>query len=266
VSGRSVTRTLLALGGGGFTSAPGDVALDDLVLDLTGRAEPRVLFLPTASGDAGEQVARFHAAFGRRPVRRDVLSLFRLRDLRVPLRQVVLEQDAIYVGGGSLRNLLALWREHDLDALLREAYEAGTVLAGLSAGAMCWFQGGVTMSAGRPEAVTGLGLVPGSLSVHRDGEPERLPAYVEAVAGGLLPSGWAVDDGAALLVRDEVITRVVAARPGAGAERVARGAGGVTSAAEDAELLASSRPAEADAAVIELRAVRELRRGLGARR
>ena len=111
-----------------------------------------------------------------------MLSLFRLRDLRVPLRELVLSQDAIYVGGGSLRNLLALWREHDLDALLREAWEAGIVLAGLSAGAMCWFEGGITMSAGAPEAVTGLGLIPGSLSVHRDSEPERLPAYHDAVA------------------------------------------------------------------------------------
>ena len=260
------TRTLLALGGGGFTSSTHDIALDDLVLDLTGRSEPRVLFLPTASGDAGEQLHRFQAAFGRRPVRREVLSLFRLRDLRVPLRELVLGQDAIYVGGGSLRNLLALWREHDLDALLREAYESGVVLAGLSAGAMCWFQGGITMSAGRPEAVTGLGLIPGSLCVHRDSEPERLPAYVEAVAGGVLPGGWAVDDGAALLVRDETVTRVVASRPGAGAARVTRDAGGVLAAADTAELLASARATEADPAVEELRAVRGMRRGAGARR
>ncbi len=89
-----------------------------------------MLFLPTASGDAGEQVIRFQSAFGGRRVRREVLSLFRLRDLRVPLRELVLSQDAIYVGGGSLRNLLALWREHDLHELLREAWESGVVLAG----------------------------------------------------------------------------------------------------------------------------------------
>ena len=196
-------------------------------------------------------------------MRREVLSLFRLRDLRVPLRELVLSQDAIYVGGGSLRNLLALWREHDLHELLREAWESGVVLAGLSAGAMCWFEGGVTMSGGRPEAVPGVGMIPGSLSVHRDSEPERLPFYRDQVAAGALPAGWAVDDGAALLVRDLTVARVVAARPGAGAERVTRRDG--TSAEEQVELLASVTHAPSDPAVDELRALRELRRGLGAR-
>ena len=255
------TRTLLALGGGGFSSRPGDPALDDLVLDLTEQATPRVLFLPTASGDAGEQLARFQAAFGGRPVQREVLSLFRLRDLRVPLRELVLSQDAIYVGGGSLRNLLALWREHDLHELLREAWESGVVLAGLSAGAMCWFQAGITMSGGTPEAVTGLGLIPGSLSVHRDSEPERLPFYRDQVAAGALPAGWAVDDGAALLVRDLTVARVVSSRPGAGAERVERRGTGAVTTEEQTELLASTPHAPADPAVEELRALRELRRG-----
>ena len=236
------------------------------MLDLTGSAEPRVLFLPTASGDAGEQVARFHAAFGRRPVQRELLSLFRLRDLRVPLRELVLTQDAIYVGGGSLRNLLALWREHELDALLREAWEAGVVLAGLSAGAMCWFEGGITMSAGEPQVVTGLGLIPGSLSVHRDSEAERLPAYHAAVASGALPGGWAVDDGAALLVHDETVTRVVASRAHSGAERVRRERDAVSVREEPAELLATTRAAPSDPAVEELRTLRELQRGMGSSR
>jgi dipeptidase E len=259
------TRTLLALGGGGFTSSSADAALDHLVLDLTDRAEPRVLFLPTASGDAAEQLARFHAAFGRRPVRREILSLFRLRDLRVPLRDLVLSQDAIYVGGGSLRNLLALWREHDLDLLLREAWESGIVLAGLSAGAMCWFEGGITLSAGAPEAVAGLGFVPGSLSVHRDSEPDRLPAYRTAVAGGELPGGFAVDDGAALLVRDTTVARIVASRPGSGAERVWRDGESALVCSEPAELLGCDCAAPADPAVDELRALRESQRWLGRR-
>jgi len=258
---------LLLLGGGGFTSPPGDPALDEVVLDLTGRPEPRVLFLPTASGDAGDQVARFQAAFGSRPVRREVLSLFRLRDLRVPLHRLVLEQDAIYVGGGSLRNLLALWREHALDDLLRRAWEGGAVLAGLSAGAMCWLQGGVTMSAGAPEPVRALGFVPGSLSVHRDSEPERLAVYRDAVATGTLAAGWAVDDGAALLLQPAGGARVLAARPGAGAERVEPDDGAARVTELEAELLAGAVPGSApDPALDELRAVRELRRGLSASR
>lgn len=258
---------LLLLGGGGFTSPPGDPALDDAVLDLAGRVEPRVLFLPTASGDAGEQVARFQAAFGRRPVRREVLSLFRLRDLRIPLEDLVLQQDVIYVGGGSLRNLLALWREHALDEVLLRAWAGGAVLAGLSAGAMCWLEGGVTMSAGDPEAVDALGFVPGSLSVHRDSEPERLAVYRDAVASGLLPAGWAVDDGAALLLEPGGDARILAAREGAGAERVEPGAGGVRITELEPEPVTTREPARtADPALDELRAVRELRRGLSASR
>jgi peptidase E len=94
---------------------------------------------------------------------------------RLPLREIVPSQDIVYVGGGSMRNLLAIWRVHGLDLLLREAWERGIVLAGLSAGAMCWFQGAVTTSFGAPVATTGLGWLPGSFSVHADGEPDRRP-------------------------------------------------------------------------------------------
>ena len=172
-------RTILALGGGGFTATPGDPALDELVLQLAGAPVPRILFLPTASGDPRDQIGRFHAAFGDRPCEPEVLSLFRMGDLRRPLRDVVLSQDVIYVGGGSMRNLLAIWQVHGLDRMLRDAWERGVVLAGLSAGAMCWLEGGVTTSSGAPEPTPGLGLLPGSLSVHADTEPGRragLPA------------------------------------------------------------------------------------------
>lgn len=254
--------TILALGGGGLTEVPGDPALDALALDLAEVSEPRVLFLPTASGDASAQIARFHGAFGARPVRRTVISLFRLRDLRAPLREIVLAQDVVYAGGGSLRNLLALWREHDLDVLLREAWEAGIVLAGPSAGAMCWCAGGVTRSAGSPEAADGLGLLPFSLSVHRDSEPERLLAYREAVATGRLPAGWAIDDGAALVVRGTVVDRVVSARPSAGAELVAarRGAPVVTETAVERLPTVRGAGAAGDPALDEWRVTRALRR------
>ena len=104
-------------------------------------------------------------------------------------------QHVIYVGGGSMINLLALWRAHGLDEILRDAWQAGIVLAGLSAGSMCWFEHGITKSHGRPTPTDGLGFLPGSNSVHYDGEPERRPAYLEAVASGVLPPGYGVDDG-----------------------------------------------------------------------
>ncbi len=176
--------TILAMGGGGFTMEPDNPALDDFALSLTGAREPRVLFLPTASGDPAAQIQGFHQRFGGRAVHADVLSLFRRQDATRTLSEIVAEQDLIYVGGGSLRNLLAIWRAHGLDECLHRAWQAGTVLVGLSAGAMCWFEGGVTTSSGPPSPIAGLGWLPGSLTVHADGEPERLPVWLEAVRVG----------------------------------------------------------------------------------
>jgi dipeptidase E len=216
----SAARTILAMGGGGFTMEPDNPALDDFVLGLAAAREPRILFLPTASGDPAAQIAAFHDRFADRACTAAHLSLFRLHGLRRPLREIVLEQDVVYIGGGSMRNLLAIWRAHGLDALLAEAWERGIVLAGLSAGAMCWFEGGITRSSGPPETIAGLGLLPGSLSVHADGEPERLPAYLEAVRTGALPGGWAADDGVGLHFAGTRLVNVVSSRPGAAASRV----------------------------------------------
>jgi len=141
-------RQIFAMGGGGFTMEPANPLLDDFVLSLAEVGEPRVLFLPTASGDATAQINAFKARFDERACTCEYLSLFRLREATRSLEEIVLGQDVVYVGGGSMRNLLALWRAHGLDRLLVRAWQRGTVLAGLSAGAMCWFQGGVTCSSG----------------------------------------------------------------------------------------------------------------------
>jgi dipeptidase E len=208
------------MGGGGFTMEPENPALDHHLLTLLDKREPRLLFLPTASGDPVAQLSHFHSTYDGTGVITTVLSLFRLHEHAVALGELILSQDLIYVGGGSMRNMLAIWREHGLDQLLREAWERGIVLAGLSAGAMCWFEGGITKSGGRAAPVRGLGLLPGSLTVHRDGEPDRLPVYRAAVADGTLPPGWAVDDGVGLLFEDGELVRAVASRPRVGAARV----------------------------------------------
>jgi dipeptidase E len=209
-------RRVLAMGGGGFTMQERCPALDRLVLALTGKPVPKICFLPTASGDGREQTTRFYERFSPWPCEPSILSLFHLgRDRIVDPAEHLLAQDAIYVGGGSMRNMLAVWREHGIDEAMGQAWDRGIVLAGLSAGAMCWFEGGVTMSGGAPRPAPGLGLLPGSMSVHLDSEPERLPAYREAVAGGALPDGYAVDDGAALLYAGTRLSACVASRPGA---------------------------------------------------
>jgi dipeptidase E len=220
------SRRVLALGGGGFTMNEPSHALDLLVLRLTGRRVPRICFLPTASGDQREQVIRFHERFGLWPCKPSVLSLFRLGQARIDPVSHLLSQDAIYVGGGSMRNMLAIWKEHQIDEAMRAAWSAGVVLAGVSAGAMCWFEGGISSSGGAPEPVGGLALLPGSLSVHRDGEPERLPVYLQAVADGDLPAGYAADDGSALLFAGRCLLGCVASRPEARIVRVERGSEG----------------------------------------
>jgi dipeptidase E len=164
-------------------------ALDRLVLTLTGKPVPKICFLATASGDRGDQAMRFRERFDTWPCEPTVLSLFNLGRERIDPIEHLLAQDAIYVGGGSLRNLLAIWREHGIDQAMRTAWESGVVLAGVSAGALCWFEGGVSSSGGAPEPVEGLGLLGGSLAVHRDSEPERLRVYHAAVAAGRLPGG-----------------------------------------------------------------------------
>jgi dipeptidase E len=227
-----------------------------------------VLFLPTASGDTTAQINAFQARFADRWCVHEHLSLFRLRDARRPLREIVLEQDIIYAGGGSMRNLLAIWRAHGLDSLLVQAWRAGTVLAGLSAGAMCWFDGGVTRSSGPPEPLAGLGLLDGSLTVHADGEPERLPVWLASVRDGTLPGGWALDDGVGLLFAGLRLERVVSSRPGAGAQRVDQVAGELVRSRLTPELLGEGRQSALggfDEAVQELRRVHRMHRGLGER-
>jgi dipeptidase E len=255
--------TIFAMGGGGFTMEPDNPALDEYVLTLTPAREPRICLLPTAGGDSADQIRRFEAAFRDQLCEPSHVSLFRLGTQPVPLHEHLLAQDVIYVGGGSMVNLLALWLAHGVDAILREAWQAGIVLAGLSAGSMCWFEWGVTKSGGRPAPTRGLGFLPGSNSVHYDGEPERRPAYLAAVGRGDVPAGWGVDDGAGLLFRGKRLAEVVASRPGARAFRVHSVEGEVVEEPIEPRLLKARPHADplAPLAVEEMRALAAARRG-----
>jgi peptidase E len=222
-------RRIVAMGGGGFTMEPENPLLDDVVLALArrvrGRERPRVCFLPTASGDAEGYVADFHAAFaGRSDASHLALFVRTVEDIE----GFLLDQDAIYVGGGNTANMLAIWALHGVDRVLRLAWESGVVMAGLSAGALCWFEAGTTDSFGLTLAPLhgGLAFVPGSHCPHYDGEPQRRPLYQRLVGEGRLPAGYAADDGAALVFRDHVLEEVVASRPTARAYRVEAGPDG----------------------------------------
>lgn len=204
---------------------PDNPLLDDFVVSLSRRQPARVCFVPTASADSATYIAKFYRAFSTRSVPTD-LTLFDAPALpRQPARTADLpaflaEQDVIYVGGGSTANLLGVWRVHGLDVLLRDAWRNGAVLAGISAGMLCWFRGGVTDSFGGLEPITdGLGFVEGSACPHYDGEQERRPTYHRLITDGL-PGGWAADDGAALHFHGTELVEAVGSRPAAGAYRV----------------------------------------------
>lgn len=253
------------MGGGGFTTGERSTGLDRLVLEMAGKPVPRICFLPTASGDPREQVMRFYERFGAWPCEPSVLSLFHLSGSRLDPVEHLLAQDAIYVGGGSMRNLLAVWRTHGVDGAMRAAWERGTVLAGLSAGAMCWFEGGVSKSRGAPEPVRSLGLVSGSLSVHLGSELERLPVFRAAVASGELPAGYAVADGAALLYEGSRLVECVGSGLGARVLRIrADGCGGVIEQNVPVRALPGAEPPWPDGAesygISEMRALRAGRR------
>jgi peptidase E len=210
------------MGGGGFSMEPENLLLDRFVLSIAAIPEPKVCFVGTASGDAQSYVDNFYAAFRTLPCAPADLSLF--KPPTADLRSFVMEQDVIYVGGGNTRNLLVLWREWGLDKILREAWQSGVVMAGISAGSICWFQQGLSDSVipGDLAPLYCLGFLPGSNSPHYDGEPGRRPAYHRFISEGKLQAGYAADDGAALHFIGEKLARVVSSREAAKAYSVRR--------------------------------------------
>ena len=224
--------TILATSGG---IVPGkrsrwDVGpLTDYAIELAGvdgRA-PKVCFLGTASGDRAEGIVEFYNAALRRGLSASHLQLFLMPNVD-DLRGHLLDQDVIWVFGGSVAGLLAMWRLHGVDEAMREAWLAGVVLTGVSAGSICWHIGGTTDSFGpdlRP-ITNGLALVPYSNGVHYDSEQQRRPMFQSLIGDGTLPAGYATDDGAGVLYRGTAFIEAVSEKPGAGAYYVERDANG----------------------------------------
>ncbi|MFD9326345.1 Type 1 glutamine amidotransferase-like domain-containing protein [Streptomyces sp. NPDC060065] len=191
-----------------------DGLLDDWVLGHTPVPRPKVCFVPTASGDAPAYIDQFLSAFQSRGCEPSVLPLFRRELDDAALRTFLLSQDVVYVGGGNTANLLAVWRAHGVDRLMCEAYDRGTLLCGISAGANCWAEGSLTDSFGPLTFLPdGLGLLSGSVCPHYDSEPGRRSSYQAAVATGALPAGWALEDGVGALFTDGLLTETVTRTP-----------------------------------------------------
>ena len=210
-------------------------------LDLSGAQRPRICWLGTARGDALSGLRAFYGATSGEDVVASHLQLF--TQPNVEPAEHLLAQDVIWVGGGSVVNLLAVWRAHGLDAIMREAWERGVVLGGVSAGSICWHTGGTTDSFGGLRAVTdALALLPFSTCVHYDSEPGRRPLYHELVGERALPWGYATDDGVAIHYSDGELERVISDRAGAAAYRVTpREGGGVLEERIEPQLVGAGR-------------------------
>jgi peptidase E len=208
------TRRILATSGGFLATdrwgvmRPGGLMLE--ALRLTGAERPRVCLAMTASGDDASYLARSYAALGALGCDVDHLALFTMPN-RDP-EEVLGRSDLVWVGGGSVANLLALWRLHGVDTAMRSAWERGTILAGVSAGSICWHVGGPTDSFGPTlRLVTdGLALLPYGNGVHYDSEEQRRPLLQRVVGDGLLPTSYATDDRIGILYEGDEAVRVIA--------------------------------------------------------
>jgi peptidase E len=202
---------------GGFVSTdlwdvmkPGNTLLR--MLTLTGKERPRVCFLLTASGDNVQYLARSYAAMS--DTNCDVTHLQLFTQPNAPVMDRIMESDVIWVGGGSVANLLALWRLHEVDLALKTAYEAGKIIGGVSAGSICWHQGGPTDSFGAElrTVKNGLGFLPYGNAVHFDSEAQRRPLAHKLIAENVFETIYATDDGVGMLYENEIPVEVIADR------------------------------------------------------
>ncbi|MCF7687814.1 MAG: peptidase E [Cephaloticoccus sp.] len=214
-------RHIVALGGGGFQDGEDAPALNRYILDLSRRPNPRICIIATASGDYDGFITRFDQTFAHHDCRPFHLSVF--HEPQPDYQAHLADCDIIYVTGGNTRAMLAIWREWGLDQIIRAAYERGTVLAGGSAGAICWFEQGHTDSNGLPlTPLNCLGWLKGSCSPHYNGEPARRPSYLKFIGNGTMPDGYAIENGVALHFVDETLERALTWRQGRQAYRVNR--------------------------------------------
>jgi dipeptidase E len=212
---------IIALGGGGFSSEPDNLALDRYIIAQANKERPKVCFLPTASGDSWEYVVNFYRAYTSLDCIPSHLLMFRPHT--ADMAGFLLSQDVIYVGGGNTKSMLALWREWGLDKILKQGLEQGIILSGISAGAICWFEQGSTDSIpGRYSALDCMGYLSGSCCPHYDGEPERRPSLHQMIGSGELIDGIALDDGAGAHFIDGKLQQVITSRPNAKGYRVER--------------------------------------------
>ncbi len=209
---------IIAIGGGGFGRHPNNPIIEKYIVDQCPKENPKVLFIPTASAENRYYTVSFYQAFTQLNCTPAHLDFF----TRTPrLDSLINKQDIIYVGGGNTKSMLAVWREWKLDQLLLKAYNRGTILCGVSAGAICWFEKGVTDSwASNLNVMECMGFTEGTCCPHYDGEKDRRPSVKKFITDKQIDSCYALDDGAALHLKDGKFHTAVAFYKDAGVYHV----------------------------------------------
>lgn len=203
--------TIIAMGGGGFSTEVDNSLLDQYILDSSSIKQPKICFVPTASGDNKDYISKFFSAFSQHECQPFCLSLFKpqIEDIE----SFLLGMDIIYVGGGNTKNMLALWEAWGIPKILEKCMTKGIMLAGVSAGIICWFEAGITDSYhGKLSPINGLGFLTGSVCPHCDSEESRVSTYIEYLEKDQIPFGYALDDGVALHFKDGHLLKVVASK------------------------------------------------------
>ena len=187
---------IIAIGGGGFGRNPNHRKIEKYILELTGKEKPNVVFFPTASAENQDYIIKFYKWFTKMNCEPSHVRFFQ----RTPrLDNIINKADVIYVGGGNTKSMLAVWQEWKLDKLLLKAYNKGKILCGVSAGAICWFEQGITDSwASNLNVMDCLGFLPEMACPHYQEEKDRKPDVHKMLKQGKCGPGWAIDGGAAI--------------------------------------------------------------------
>ncbi|MDC3323661.1 peptidase E [Gammaproteobacteria bacterium] len=194
-------KQIIAIGGGGFGRNPGDGVIEQYILDQTGKEKPNICFIPTATGDNEAYKVNYYSTFSKLNCNPIHLDFFK----RTPdLEQLIPQQDAIFVGGGNTKSMLAVWKDWNLDRLLKDAYEKGVVMSGVSAGANCWFERAVVDSWEEDlRVIDCMGFVKGNCCPHYDEEPQRRPAVKKFLKDGIMESCYSVEGNCALHIKND---------------------------------------------------------------
>ncbi len=213
----SVKRKIIATSGG-FAIEPRNKRLDRYILSQSNSNNPKICFIPTASGDSENFIHRFYRFFEKEKCIPNHLSLFKGNVLNI--REFILDQDIIYVGGGNTKNMLAIWREWSLEPILKKAYNQGILLCGISAGSLCWFEQGLTDSIPGPlTSLDCLGLLKGSNAPFFNTKPSKKDRYIELMESKVILPGIATEIGVGLHYENGQLIRLISSRKDARAFR-----------------------------------------------